>query len=642
MKNKRVSELLGAWENGSIPFSFVYNGVNSEQFLKKWQVSKKSGKPGEKYILNTILYSDSDTGLAVNCELKIFNGFPALEWVLYFENKGKEDTPIIEDIQALDIKIERPQEKEFILHRSTGSSCASTDFLPIDEVLPPNKKLDVVPIGGRSSDGNMPFFNLEWKDEGLVIAVGWSGQWQASFYRDAERKLQVRAGMQKTRLKLHPGERIRTPKMLLIFWEGNDRMLGHNLLRRLLLDHYVPEKDGKPIFPPVAHSTWFTFNQGNDATEENQIEVIKILPSLGVEAFWLDAGWFEGGWPNGVGNWFPKKNAFPNGLKPLGDESHKLGMQFVVWFEPERVNRESRIAKEHIEWVLHSEGKEWNPVCKSDGLFNLGIPEAREWLTEHISNMIKESGIDIYRHDFNIDPLRFWLAADEPDRQGITEIRYIEGFYKFWDELLKKHPGLIIDDCASGGRRIDLETISRSIPLWHSDTQCCGRAMPVQDQAQNAGLGFWIPLHACGAWGFDHYTWRSVITGGASICTDPRPKNFPKTQAREAITELKRLRPLFLGDYYPLFDINVNETCWCGYQFDRPDSGEGMALIFRREKSPYPNAEIKLKGLKPDAKYELSFEDTGKKKIGAGKKVSQLNVTIPSAPGSMLFTYKRK
>lgn len=646
MKNKRIEEFLDAWEKGSIPFSFVYNGVNSGQFLRKWQVSRN-------------LYSDSETGLEITCELKIFEEFSALEWVLYFENKGKEDTPIIANIQALDIKIEREKEGEFILHCANGSTCSSTDFLPIDEVLWPNKKLDIAPGGGRSSNGNMPFFNLEWNTKGLVIAVGWSGQWQASFYRDAGKKLQILAGMQKTHLKLHPGERIRTPRILLIFWEGDNRILehnfvyeakffhlpsvrddnrilGHNLLRRVLLTHYVPKKDGKPVFPPVAHNTFFTFNQGNKVTEENQIEVIKLLPSLGIEAFWLDAGWFEGGWPTGVGNWFPKKNAFPNGLKPLGDEAHKLGMKFVVWFEPERVSKESQIAKKHSEWVLYSEGNKY-------GLFNLGIPEAREWLTNHISNMINEYGIDIYRHDFNINPLQFWLEADEPDRQGITEIRYIEGLYKFWDELLKRHPGLIIDNCASGGRRIDLETISRSIPLWHSDTQCfVYPSMHIHNQAQNAGLNLWIPLHSCGVWCFDHYAWRSAITGGACLCPDPRSKNFPKTQAKKAIAELKKLRPYFLGDYYPLFDINVNETCWFGYQFDRPDLGEGMVLIFRREESPYPIAEIKLKALNPDAKYELNFVDIGKRKIGTGRKFSQLKITIPSAPGSMLITYKRK
>ena len=86
-----------------------------------------------------------------------------------------------------------------------------------------------------------------------------------------------------------------------------------------------------------------------------------------------------------------------------------------------------------------------------NNILNLGNPEAREWLTDHISNMISTEGIDVYRQDFNIEPMAFWEKADTPDREGMTEIRYIEGLYTFWDELRFRHPNLIIDNCASGG-----------------------------------------------------------------------------------------------------------------------------------------------------------------------------------------------
>ena len=73
-------------------------------------------------------------------------------------------------------------------------------------------------------------------------------------------------------------------------------------------------------------------------------------------------------------------------------------------------------------------------------LLNLGNEDARRWLTDHISGMIKKEGIGMYRQDFNMNPLQYWRSADKPDRQGITEIRYVEGLYEFWDELLRRHP----------------------------------------------------------------------------------------------------------------------------------------------------------------------------------------------------------
>ena len=85
--------------------------------------------------------------------------------------------------------------------------------------------------------------------------------------------------------------------------------------------------------------------------------------------------------------------------------------------------------------------------------------------------MISEEGIDLYRLDFNIDPLAYWRGNDVEDRQGITEIRYIEGYLSYWDELRRRHPGMLIDSCASGGRRNDLETMRRAVPILPTDLE---------------------------------------------------------------------------------------------------------------------------------------------------------------------------
>jgi len=616
-----------------LPFSFVYGGKPSAELLPAWRRTQTQEPAQDGLERHVITYTDPTTGLEVRCEATLFADYPAVEWVLWLHNGGSVDTPLLEDIRPLDLKLTTPPKGDILLHHAHGSTCAATDFLPIDEPVAPSADIRLAPNGGRSSDGQLPFFNLEWSGGGLAGAVGWSGQWALRLHRDAGRGLTVQAGQQTTRLKLQPGERIRTPRILLVRWQGPDRLRGHNLLRRLLLAHYVPRVDGEIAVPPVTANTWFVFNAGNDATEANQLESIASMAPLGVEAYWLDAGWFEGGWPAGAGSWVPKSEAFPRGLKPLGDAAHKRGMRFVVWFEPERVNAASRIAKEHPEWVLHA--------GEGDGLFNLGDAAARQWLTDHLSQCIGEWGIDIYRNDFNIDPLRFWQAADAPDRQGISEIRYIEGLYAMWDELRQRRPGLVIDNCASGGRRIDLETISRSLPLWRSDTQCCGRAMPVQDQAQLAGLSLYVPLHAGGMWDFDPYPFRSVATTGTNICLDTRAQDFPRAEAKRAIKEAKALRPLYLGDYYPLLDINLDERQWCGWQFDRPELGRGFAVFFRRSQSQYAAVDVILCGLDPGATYEVTFVDVKKKRVLTGAQLAHLRVTIDSAPASMLVTYRK-
>ncbi|MEW6357468.1 MAG: glycoside hydrolase family 36 protein [Planctomycetota bacterium] len=613
------------------PFSFAYDGKPSATLLSAWKRTHTKQPAAEGKEKHSVVYTDPATGLEVACEMTFFVDFPAVEWVLNLRNRGAADSPLLENIHVMDLRLAASLKAEVMLHHAHGSTCTATDFLPIAQPVKPKSEIRLAPNGGRSSNGQLPFFNLEWDGGGLVGAIGWSGQWAMIVHRDND--VRLLAGQQTTRLRLHPGECIRTPRILLVMWRGSDRMRGHNLFRQVMLAHYAPRIDGELVLPPVTENTWFAFNTGNAVTEENQMEAMRPMAKVGVEAFWLDAGWFEGGWPSGVGSWTPKPEAFPRGLKPLGDAAREKGMGFVLWFEPERVNPQSRIAREHPQWVLRA--------GEGDGLFNLGDPDARKWLTDYLSTCISEWGITIYRQDFNIDPLRFWQAADAPERQGMTEIRYVEGLYGMWDDLLRRHPKLAIDNCASGGRRVDLETCHRSFPLWRSDTQCCQRPMPVQDQVQTAGLSLYVPLHAAGVWDFDPYVFRSVATTGVNLCMDLRGKEASLEKARRAIEETKSLRPFWIGDCYPLFEINLDESHWCGWQFHRPDLAQGFAMVFRRSQSPYSKARICLRGLVAEEKYIVTFVDRDKKTTLTGADLQTLSLELESPATSVLILYEK-
>jgi len=624
------------------PFSFTYGGKSSSEFLNDWQFSQATKQLDDTKTEHTFTYTDPQTSLKACCVCTIFSDFPAVEWLLTFENGGEDDTPIIENVQALDIEITREPEGEFVLHRALGSSASRMDFAPVDDVMPPNSNIQLAPIGGRSSNTHvLPFFNIEAPGEGVMVGIGWSGQWATELIRDDGTSLKVRAGMELTHLKLHQGEKIRTPRILLLFWCGDDRMRGHNLLRRFILAHHTLQKDGKPIIGPLAASGGAAcaaplpgFAEFNKATEHNQIALAERYRQVGLdnEYWWIDAGWFEGHWPNGVGNWFPRKDGFPNGLKPVSDAVKKMGMGFLLWFEPERVHQGTWLDTEHPDWVLKLPG---NP----NGLLNLGNPEALRWLTEHISGMIENEGIAVYRQDFNIDPLSFWRAVDEPDRQGITEIRYIEGLYSFWDELLARHPGLIIDNCASGGRRIDLETTSRSIPLWRTDYQYFE---PNGYQCHTYGLNFYLPCSGTGNGSPDTYAFRSSMNCAVVLGWNLYLPDFPVEQARSLIEEFKMARPFFYGDYYPLTAHSIKDDVWMAYQFHREDMRQGMFLVFRRPESPYLSARLKLGGLSPSANYELTFNDTGAKQNFTGEELQNgIEVTIEDAPGSLLVTYRQ-
>jgi len=623
-------------------FSFVYGGKPSAELLPSWGRREEIEPTPDGRERRIITYTDPATKLEVRVEITRGDDFPAVDWVLRFTNHGPADSPLLEQVLPLNLAVGVPS-GDVTFHHAYGSTARATDYIPIDEALPPGKIVSLGPVGGRSSNGVLPFFNLEWPQGGMAWAVGWSGQWSQQVLRTGAATIGIRAGQQQMRARLHPGESIRTPRILLLSWRGSDATRGYNQLRRLLLAHYVPRRAGEIVMPPVTQNSWFTENFGNGTTEDNQLEHIRALPALGVEAWWLDAGWFEGGWPRGVGSWVPNPAHFPHGLRPLGDEAHRLGLKFLVWFEPERVNPNSLIAREHPGFVL---GLNTGPM--GDGLFNLGDPAARAWMTDTLSQCISDSGIDIYRTDFNVGhPLTYWQAADGPGRQGITENHYIDGLYSMWDELLRRHPNLVFDDCASGGRRIDLEMISRSYSISRSDSIGLPYATPEWDQAQTAGLSRFVPLNAtlsiCGLPGYQKlslYALRSAATSGFGICQDNFAPGFPTDLFKQVVAEVKMLRPLYLGDYYALTPVNVDPRVWCAWQFNRPELGRGFAMFFRRPKSPNPNIEVSLHGLDPGAEYEMTFVDRAETRRLTGENLAKLRVEIVEAPGSALVTYR--
>jgi alpha-galactosidase len=418
-------------------------------------------------------------------------------------------------------------------------------------------------------------------------------------------------------------------------WKG-DRIAAHNRFRRMMLFEYTPRQNGRPARLPIALQCYdrYVAARPDWGTEAVQIQAARAAHDIGCDTHWLDAAWFEGGFPDGVGNWYCPVERFPKGLKPISDACHQMGIRFMVWFEPERVGSASQVAREHPEFVFGG---------NKGGLFKLSDPEARRWMSDLLSKRITEFGLDTYRNDFNIDPLGSWRQADAPDRQGITEIRYVEGHYALWDGLLAGHPGLVIDNCASGGRRLDIETCSRSLPHWRSDTGC-SPGHPDWNQTQTYGLSFYLPLFGACSWVPEAYEMRSAATAGA-ICQfaflDPK---FSFQAARAAIAEVKENQKFWYGDFYPLTPCTVGPGALLAYQFHRSDLNAGMVLAFRRSECPYPVLQTTLRGLDPKASYQVEFIDEARVKqerVVSGKDMtSNFELRLPKRATSLLVRYK--
>ncbi|MEI2723769.1 MAG: hypothetical protein V9H26_09590 [Verrucomicrobiota bacterium] len=143
-----------------------------------------------------LIWTDPATGLLVRLVGFQYADFPTVEWTVYFKNTGATDSPLLEDILALDTHIERSGSREFTLHHHKGTSVRADDFEPLTTTLAAKQNLRFAPPAGRPLGQVFPYFNLEWQDEGVIAVVGWPGQWFAEFTRDTARGLHLVAGQE--------------------------------------------------------------------------------------------------------------------------------------------------------------------------------------------------------------------------------------------------------------------------------------------------------------------------------------------------------------------------------------------------------------------------------------------------------------
>ena len=671
----RAAEWAAALRTGAgavqgYPIGGTLGGEPLERLVAAWGHYHARAETEKGYAVETTVHRDPATGLSIGTKVHVHADFPAVEWVVRLTNEGDTDTGIFEGIQALEAALPLAGGDPCRVVYSLGSMCSRDDFRLTERHLRPRSHLRLTAGWGRSSSEVLPFFNVDFGGNGIIIGIGWTGEWAAQFSRDEPGGLSIRVGMAHTHLKLFPGEEIRTPRVLLLFWEG-EPIRGHNALRRFILKHHRPRPSGQPLVAPLCNGNW-----GGTPADVHLDNISQIAAhDLPFEYYWIDAEWFgkPGPWPRGAGDWTPRADIYPQGLRPIGDAAHAAGLKFLLWVEPERVAPGTPWARDHTEWLLEvPEGRavtwtdygdwmsteDWvraessrNQLNAGDRLLNLGNPDALQFLTDFLSDLINRFGIDCFRQDSNISQLLYWQNADAPDRQGMAEIRYVEGQYALWDALLERHPGLIIDNCASGGRKIDLESLGRATPLWRTDF-CDLSPGRVAAQCHTWGLLHWIPLNSTSVGYLDsvsRYHLRSSmssglvagLSGAGDASQPPIPEDYPFDRARELLMEYLSVREFYYGDFYPLTEYSQAEDAWMAYQLDRPEQGDGLVVVLKRPGSPYTEAFLRLRALDPAVTYRFDDVDSGisQELTGAELTTDGLRVELLDRPDSALIRY---
>ncbi len=581
-------------ESGDYPFSFKVDGeeFNPDDWEKSFAPSPEFGSVYSGGQTEYLVLSNEAKGLEVTVEATVFTENATCQWTVYIKNIGTGNSGVISDFYALDSSFTTGKAE---LYYSMGSDTAASDFSLI------KKNLSVIErkfsgVDGKPTEAYLPYFNILGENHGMILGIGWTGQWAAAL-SETNGETDISVKQEHFKAYLLPGEEVRSPLVSLSFYENDNPLKGFNLFRNWVMNSVYPES--------VTQNSYTVMEVAGPMSTRTSDEIIEILDNISdtvyaeTDAFWMDAGWYSynEGWHDGVGNWSVDTSRYDNGISELSGYAAQKGLGHVLWYEPERVypgTQFHNIGSQHEEWLI-SVGNEDNIM------WNLANEDAFEYYCEYLLNSLKENGVTVYRQDFNFAPLKYWQKADKEfygGRTGICENHYVTNLYRYLDYLCKNIDGLIIDNCASGGKRLDLEMTYRSIAFWRSDYNCALHTDFFEaTQSHTYGISFWLPITGANLYMLDEYSARTAIM--PLMLMDFFSNTHPDFSFH------KEQRELMAGNYYPLDFGSFDKDKMLAMQFSTEDALTGTAFVYKRAEVTDTEYTVKLNGLVPSQTYNI-------------------------------------
>ncbi len=429
-----------------------------------------------------IVLRDSVQPLRVHLYYKVFAQGVLARWSRV-ENVGKEPFKVE---QAASAVWNLPAGREYDLSWLTGQWAAEWQ-LHTAPLLVGSQVLE----SRRGSTGHQanPWFALGQSGKTTEEAgpvwfgeLGWSGSWRMNVEHTALDHVRVTAGYNPFDFGyvLQPGQGLDTPRFYAGYTQHGQgeasRILHSFQLAEILPTH--PDPKPRPVIYNSWEATEFAVNQ------PGQMLLADKAAQVGVERFVVDDGWF--GQRNsdhaGLGDWYVNKAKFPNGLKPLIDHVHGLGMDFGLWVEPEMVNPDSDLYRAHPDWAMHFPNRA-RTEARNQLVLNLAMPEVKAYVLAFLDKLVTENDIAFLKWDYN----RNWSepgwaqAGNNPDLQKEIYVRYVDNLYDILARLRAKHPRLEIESCSGGGGRVDLGILRYTDEVWPSDNTDALDRLSIQD-----------------------------------------------------------------------------------------------------------------------------------------------------------------
>lgn len=474
--------------------------------------------------------------------------------------------------------------------------------------------------------------------------LAWSGNWKIVAEYTSNQQMRVTGGVNDFDFawELAPGEIFTTPEFIAGYTEqgfgGSSRLLHRYALRYV----YPEPQRSKPW--PVFYNTWETF--WFDFDNQKLIALAEKAARLGVEVFHVDDGWFgtRQNEYSGLGDWYPNKRKFPNGLKPLVDKVKSMGMEFSLWIEPENVNLDSEVYRTHPDWVYGFPTRA--PSIQRESLIlNLGREDVREYIWGCLSALIRVHGVKHFKWDLNRHISEPGWPGLPSEKQKELWVRHVQGVYEIKKRLKKEFPEVTLECCSGGGGRVDYGVLRFCEITLASDNHD-----PLARLLIHEGYSYVYPAKTMGSWVTDvpspltnrslplKFMFHMAMMGAMGIQTNILQWNEQETEyAKELIRLYKEIRPIVQeGDLYRLSSLRDDHISAVQYVDTRAEHSVLFAFMHSNcaKDMPIPNIirwakpcfDFRLypKGLVPDKRYKVE----GDERLRSGEALMSAGIQI--------------
>ncbi len=473
-------------------------------------------------------------------------------------------------------------------------------------------------IAGYSSNRHNPFFAIreknttEYNGDCYGFNLVYSGNHTARAEVSTHGLVRIQNGINPFEFEWHlgAGESFDTPEAVMTFSHEGLNGMSHNMhdfVNEHIVRGYWKNRE-RPVLVNNWECTTFSF------TEKKILEIAKATKNIGAEMFVLDDGWFgkRNNDKAGLGDWYVNMKKLPSGIGGLAKKVNDMGLKFGLWVEPEMVNPDSDLYREHPDWAMTTD--KYEPSQGRNQLtLDLTRREVREYIINTMTDVFRYGNIEYIKWDNNRH-FSDVFSRQKGAKSGEYFHRFILGLYEIWDALIGRFPEILFEACSSGGNRFDLGTFCYMPQCWTSDNTDVLDRLYIQ-----SGTSYGYPqsvttMHVAASMSFANFRAQSIdhrfnvssfgVLGYELDVT--MLSDLDRARVKKQIEFYKKHRKLLqFGDYSRTGDITVDDKVM--WQITAKDKSEAMLGYFvDRVRPNWGNDVIRLHDLNEDFTYDMN------------------------------------